>query len=157
MDLTFDLSPYPKPFIFHFQHQFYSKDCMHNHLVFEVRNSILVPLWVWNGSHRKTRNYILTQCPITLDQHSVSHPMTPFFVLYIFLSPGCENCLTLTYIPWDANGPRPSHDQQIVRNCDKALTLKEPGFLDPSHSRGGGRIPPPRSRKPIDETSSMWY
>ena len=42
------------------------------------------------------------------------------------------------------------------------LTLKEPGFLDPSHSRGGGgggRIPPPplRSRKPIDETSSVWY
>ena len=40
------------------------------------------------------------------------------------------------------------------------LTLKEPGFLDPSHSRGGGggRIPPPpRSRKPIDEISSVWY
>ena len=38
------------------------------------------------------------------------------------------------------------------------LTLKEPGFLDPSHSRGEGRIPPPlRSRKPIDETSSVWY
>ena len=23
------------------------------------------------------------------------------------------------------------------------LTLKEPGYFDPSHSRGGGRIPPP--------------
>ena len=38
------------------------------------------------------------------------------------------------------------------------LTLKEPGFLDPSHSRGGGGFRPPlRSRKPIDETSSVWY
>ena len=40
----------------------------------------------------------------------------------------------------------------------EALTLKEPGFLDPSHSRGDGFRPPPlRSRKPIDETSSVWY
>ena len=39
----------------------------------------------------------------------------------------------------------------ILRNrllrgyCIPNLTLKEPGFLDPSHSRGGGwRIPPPK-------------
>ena len=40
------------------------------------------------------------------------------------------------------------------------LTLKEPGFLDPSHSPGGGGgvdSAPLRSRKPIDETSSVWY
>ena len=38
------------------------------------------------------------------------------------------------------------------------LTLKEPGFLDPSHSRGGGADSAPlRSRKPIDEISSVWY
>ena len=28
-------------------------------------------------------------------------------------------------------------------NIEIVLTLKEPGFLDPSHSRGRGRIPPP--------------
>ena len=39
------------------------------------------------------------------------------------------------------------------------VNLKEPGYFDPSHSRGGWRIPPSplRSRKPIDETSSVWY
>ena len=36
------------------------------------------------------------------------------------------------------------------------LTLKEPGFLDPSHSQGADSAPL-RSRKPIDETSSVWY
>ena len=36
------------------------------------------------------------------------------------------------------------------------LTLKEPGFLDPSHGRGADSAPP-RSWKPIDETSSVWY
>ena len=43
---------------------------------------------------------------------------------------------------------------------EQGLTLKEPGFLDPSHSRGGGGADsalPPRSRKPIDETSSVCY
>ena len=38
--------------------------------------------------------------------------------------------------------------------------VKGPGFLDPSHSRGGGGgadSAPLRSRKPIDETSSVWY
>ena len=38
------------------------------------------------------------------------------------------------------------------------LTLKEPGYFDPSHSRGGGGFRPPlRSRETIDETSSVWY
>ena len=32
---------------------------------------------------------------------------------------------------------------QNAPRCD-LLTLKEPGFLDPSHSRGGGQIPPPK-------------
>ena len=38
------------------------------------------------------------------------------------------------------------------------LTLKEPGYFDPSHSRrGADSAPPLRSRKTIDETSSVWY
>ena len=41
---------------------------------------------------------------------------------------------------------------QNAPRCD-LLTLKEPGFLDPSHSRGGGRFHPLRSWNPIDETS----
>ena len=45
-----------------------------------------------------------------------------------------------------------------LKIINSSLTLKEPGFLDPSHSRGGGGFRPPlRSRKPIDETSSVWY
>ena len=43
------------------------------------------------------------------------------------------------------------------RYANDILTLKEPGFLDPSHSRGGGADSAPlRSRKPIDEISSVW-
>ena len=35
-------------------------------------------------------------------------------------------------------------NQSSIQHHNKhALTLKEPSFLDPSHSRGGGRIPPP--------------
>ena len=51
--------------------------------------------------------------------------------------------------------------RERMRKCctyNVYLTLKEPGFLDPSHSRGGGGFRPPlRSRKPIDEISSVWY
>ena len=50
------------------------------------------------------------------------------------------------------------HTLPPTQKCILVLTLKEPGFLDPSHSRGGGGFRPPlRSRKPIDETSSVWY
>ena len=48
----------------------------------------------------------------------------------------------------------------MVLNCVtsvKSLTLKEPGYFDPSHSRRGVDSTPLRSRKPIDETSSVSY
>ena len=32
----------------------------------------------------------------------------------------------------------------LLKSNDIYLTLKEPGLLTPSHSRGGGRFPPPR-------------
>ena len=49
--------------------------------------------------------------------------------------------------------------QQRILWCKAGwLTLKEPGYFDPSHSRrGADSAPPLRSWKPIDETSSVWY
>ena len=50
---------------------------------------------------------------------------------------------------------------KLCYKCEKfkvSLTLKEPGSFDPSHSqRGADSAPPLRSRKPIDETSSVSY
>ena len=37
------------------------------------------------------------------------------------------------------------------------ITLKEPGFLDPSHSREGADSSPQHLGKPIYKTSSVWY
>ena len=37
-----------------------------------------------------------------------------------------------------------SNKRAAAFSKSRGLTLKEPGFLDPSHSRGGGRIPPPK-------------
>ena len=49
---------------------------------------------------------------------------------------------------------------KLCYKCEKfkvSLTLKEPGYFDPSHSRRGVDSTPLRSRKPIDETSSVSY
>ena len=46
-----------------------------------------------------------------------------------------------------------NHKQPFIANM---LNLKRAGLFGPISQPGGFR-PPPRSRKPIDEISSVWY
>ena len=51
-----------------------------------------------------------------------------------------------------------SENLKMHYNFSRSRGLKEPGYFDLSHSRrGADSAPPLRSRKPIDETSSVWY
>ena len=77
-----------------------------------------------------------------------------FFLKSDFKSFKGPFCVLLQHIGYPIQAIILAHTYKIL-----CLTLKEPGYFDPSHSRGegGGFRPPLRSRKPIDEKSSVWY